>query len=133
MNTLYSHMKRNKLMYLAGGSCIMVGSVFGLILSINRKINSTSDALQILKATRSKLSEISTVNYVPNQKIVEFIGRNGHPGNVIYCNETKQVFKSNREAARELGIDSRDLWAYLKGIKPTARGFTFTSIGEAKK
>lgn len=125
-------MQRNKIMYLAGGSCLMIGSVIGLFLSINRKINHTSNALQILKATRSKLSELPSVDFVPKEKIVDFIGRNGHPGNVIYCNETKQLFKSNREAARELGIDSRDLWAYLKGLKPTARGFTFKTIGEAQ-
>lgn len=132
MNTLYSHIERNKLLYLAGGSCLMVGGIFGLFLKINRKLNKTSNALKILKATRARLAEAPSVNYVSGPKIVDFIGRNGHPGNVIYCNETKQIFKSNREAARELGIDSRDLWAYLKGIKPTARGFTFTRIGEAQ-
>lgn len=110
----------------------MVGSMMGLLLTLNKKVNSTSDALQILKATRTKLSALPDMDFLANQKIVDFIGRNGHPGNVIYCNETKQVFKSNREAIRELGIDSRDLWAYLKGIKPTARGFTFKSIGEAQ-
>lgn len=132
MNILYSHVMRNKLLYLAGGSCLMVGGMFGLFLRINKKLNSTANALQILKATRAKMAQLPSIDFVPKDKIVDFIGRNGHPGNVIYCNETKQVFKSNREAARELGIDSRDLWAYLKGIKPTARGFTFTSIGEAQ-
>jgi hypothetical protein len=113
----------------------MFGSLFGIALVINKKVEDTANALSIFKSARSRaraMNATTDIKVVLGDNIINYIGRNGHPGNVIYCNETKQVFKSHREATRELGIDSRDLWAYLKGIKPNARGFTFTKVGEAQ-
>lgn len=130
---LSNHVKRHRRKYIAGGICLVLGSIVGVILSINKKVEDASTALSVLKSARSRqVPPTPDIRVLVDNNIVNYIGRNGHPGNVIYCNETKQVFKSHREATRELGIDSRDLWAYLKGIKPDARGYTFTRVGEAQ-
>lgn len=111
------HFKRYKIRYMTGGICLTLVGVVAMVTS-----------KQVDDTTLTKYNDEITNNL----NLINLVGRNGHPGNVIYCNETKQVFRSHREATRELGIDNRDLWAYLKGIKPTARGFTFKKIGEAR-
>lgn len=129
---LANHVKRHKVKYIAGGICLMFGALIGVALSINEKVEKATTALQVLKSARSRVIKPPDIRVMVDNNIINYIGRNGHPGNVIYCNETKQVFKSHREATRELGIDSRDLWAYMKGIKPDAKGYTFTKVGEAQ-
>jgi hypothetical protein len=119
---IIEHVKRHKVKYIVGGTCLVLGGLFGMYISSNRA-KVLIDSVTIDEPVINKIQN--------NVNIISHIGRNGHPGNVIYCNETKQVFKSHREACRELGIDNRDLWAYIKRLKPTARGFTFTSVGEA--
>lgn len=140
LNVVYNHVRRHKLKYITGGFCIMFTSMLGVVFTLSRKVDGVYGNLDVLRRVRPKLPEISDIDVVKtgsdilkaSADIVSSIGRNGHPGNVIYCNETKQIFRSHREATRELGIDSRDLWAYLKGIKPNARGYTFTRVGEAQ-
>lgn len=111
------HFKRYRVRYMTGGICLTIVGILGLLAT--RNVNDIKLTVDHDEVTN-------------NLNIASLVGRNGHPGNVIYCNETKQVFRSHREATRELGIDNRDLWAYLKGIKPTARGFTFKKLGEAR-
>lgn len=119
---IINHVKRHKVKYIVGGTCLILGGLLGMYIS-KGKARVIIDSVTIDEPVINKIQN--------NVNIMNHIGRNGHPGNVIYCNETKQVFKSHREACRELGIDNRDLWAYIKRLKPTARGFTFTSVGEA--
>lgn len=119
-----NHVKRHRIKYITGGACLFIGGILGMYITSNYKANMKQVVIDTI--------EEPVVNNIENNiNIINHIGRNGHPGNVIYCNETKQVFKSHREACRELGIDNRDLWAYIKQLKPTARGFTFKSVGEA--
>lgn len=128
-----NHVVRHKRKYMAGAFCLMFGSMFGIALVINKKVEKTAEALSIFKSARSRMAPpIPDIKVAIDNNFINYIGRNGHPGNVIYCNETKQLFKSHREATRELGLDNRDLWAYLKGLKPDAKGFTFTKVGEAQ-
>jgi hypothetical protein len=129
---LFDHFKRNKGKYISGGLCLMVGSVVGVYLSINRRAVDAANTFKTIVPATITMPKVNDDAILESLNIVSHIGRNGHPGNVIYCNETKQVFKSHREAARELGIDCRDLWAYFKGLKSSARGYTFKGFGEAR-
>lgn len=127
---IVDHVRRHKVKYIIGGACLIIGGLIGRHVSVQRHEIMKSLGNTVVNNTENIMRK--TENIVENNiNIVNLLGRNGHPGNVIYCNETKQVFKSHREACRELGIDNRDLWAYIKRLKPTARGFTFTSVGEA--
>jgi hypothetical protein len=117
-----NHFRRNRSKYFAGGICLIVGSLIGMYASRVKR-----QPVEV-EPVRPQL-----VEDILGNDIIKHIGRNGHPGNVIYCNETKQVFRSHREATRELGINSRDLWEYLKGLKGNARGYTFKKLGEANK
>jgi hypothetical protein len=120
------HFVRNKGKYFAGGICLLIGGVIGLYASRYKRID-------VVTSIPDPISQIAASFIDDGGDIINHIGRNGHPGNVIYCNETQQIFRSHREATRELGINSRDLWAYLKGLKANARGYTFKKLGEANK
>lgn len=129
-----SHFKRHRRRYVAGGLCLLIGGVIGAYSFRNKKLVVTPIPvpLKITYPTNLEMATTPIFDGGTEHAIIKHIGRNGHPGNVIYCNETKQLFRSHREATRELGIDSRDLWAYLKGLKPSAKGYTFKRVGEAQ-
>jgi len=58
--------------------------------------------------------------------------RRMHPGNVIKCNETGEIFASERRAADLLGLSRTTLGQHLKGNQNAVNGLTFTKIGEAQ-
>ncbi len=60
--------------------------------------------------------------------------RLGHPGWIIRCLETDDIFPSQNNAAKSMGLNPRTLSAYLNGKTSSisVSGFTFERICEAK-
>ena len=61
---------------------------------------------------------------------VQQLARRGHPGNVIKCVETGEVFVSQNRAAAAYGISAKALRNSLRGLKETAGGYHFEFVGE---
>lgn len=64
--------------------------------------------------------------------ITTVLERRGHPGNMLRCNETGELFASQNRAADLMGINKRDLSQHLHGVTDSVRGYTFTNLGEAQ-
>lgn len=108
-----THVKNNKKVYIAAGVGVAVGA--GVVLCLGDRVNVTQIAIgknNVLKQTT-------------------LLVRRGHPGFVIKCKETGEVFASQNRAAEALGVSARSIARHLKGEHPNAGGFTFENLGEA--
>lgn len=120
-----THVKENKKLYIGIGIGVAVGVTVTVILAKTDVINIT-DSFKL---------ELGTIKYksptTTNNIVVTELARRGHPGNMIMCNETGEVFASQNRAAELLGLSPSNLSQHLKGRQPSVSGFTFTNLGEA--
>lgn len=63
-------------------------------------------------------------------EVIQQLIRRGHPGNIIKCVETGEVFASQNRAADALGVSKTALGKHLKGFADSANGYHFELIGE---
>lgn len=110
-----AHVKKNKAIYI-GTAVGVAGVATGVILGRRN----TAIVLQY----KPEGSPITLT------QIVELV-RRGHPGKVLRCIETGEVFASQNRAASTLGIDPGAIARYLAGSNPTAGGYTFEYLGDA--
>jgi len=68
----------------------------------------------------------TTTNIVTTQLV-----RRGHPGNIIKCVDTGEMFASQNRAAQATGIHPFELYRHLAGQIDTAGGMRFVKLGEA--
>lgn len=110
------HLKKYKKEYIIGGVCITAGVVIGVVVS-------KSDSIKIGNNGIAIGSKIITTDVN--------LTRRGHPGNVIKCNETGEIFASQRRAAQAMGLSNIELYNQLAGRAEKAKGYTFEKLGEA--
>ena len=110
------HFKKHKVKYIVGGACLTAGVVIGVVVS-------DSDSIKIGNNGIAIGSKIITTDVN--------LTRRGHPGNVIRCNETGEIFASQRRAAAAMGLSNIELYNQLSGRADTAKGYTFEKLGEA--
>ena len=114
------HFKRNKDTYIVGGACLTAGVVIGVVVS--KSVRSESDdVITNVKGIFIKSPVTTNVH----------LERRGHPGNVIRCNETGEIFASQRRAAEVMGISRMALSNQLSGKVDSVKGYTFEKLGEA--
>ena len=126
------HLNKHKGKYITGGLVVAgvgVGVYIGKRMGVEVDGDDIHTTIDMFNPKNSKLINSNNGNVVNN--VVNHIGRNGHPGNVLYCFETKQVFKSQNEAARELKIPANRISEYLNGNRDNVKGYTFEKLGEA--
>ena len=112
------HLKDNKKIYLIGAGGLVVGVVVGFV--------SSGKAIQIVDSFNIKYKSPTT-----NTVIAELV-RRGHPGNLIRCVETGEVFASQQRAAEVLDVNPGNLSRHLNGKLASVNGKTFELIGEAQ-
>lgn len=111
------HVKENRTAYIVGGVCFAAGAA-GSALLLHQSVIVDSFKFQWKTVTHN---EVTTV-----------LARRGHPGNIIKCNETGELFSSQNRAADLLGINPAILSQHLNGKLASANGHTFTKLGEAR-
>ena len=111
-----AHLRENKRLYLTGGLCFLGGAL---------TVAGHKGTIQIVDSFNVKYKS-SAVNVV-----IAELARRGHPGNLVKCNETGEVFASQNRAAEALGIFASDLSRHLRGKSAHAGGYTFEKLGEA--
>lgn len=114
------HIQDHKNVYLAAGGGLVVGGISVLL--------GTQDVSATIKTT-TVLPWKSTVTHNITQTTT--LIRRGHPGYVIKCLETGELFASQGRTADVMGISAANLSQHLNGKYPHAGGFTFERMGEA--
>lgn|SRR5512136_630616 len=110
---LKSHIKENKKVYIVGGVCFVVG------------VSSTIVLCNKVRVTGIVIGKNNTLTQTT------ILIRRGHPGNVIRCNETGEVFASQGRTASVMGINAARLSEHLSGKRDQVSGYTFEKLGEA--
>jgi DNA endonuclease I-HmuI-like, NUMOD-like domain len=113
-----THMQEHKEAWIAGGVCFAVGLGGGLAVG-------GPQLIQIVDAFNFKYKSPTTT------QIINMLVRRGHPGFVIKCNETGEVFASQNRMAEALGLKPTDVAQQLNGHRSHAKGYTFERLGEA--
>lgn len=121
------HMQEHRVTYIVGAGCLVVGAA-GAVLVMARRgcIGSPEQTVDVLNKTQGIFWHSPVTNVV--QTTLE---RRGHPGNIIRCDQTGEVFASQGRAADLMGLNSGNLSAHLTGRSPHIKGLTFTKLGEA--
>ena len=120
-NEVKESIKQNKTAYIAGTVGVAIGVGATLLATHNGDQFNTIAQSVIVNRSKAKHIEIY-------QQMLE---RRGHPGNMILCNETGEIFASQNRAAAANELSASLLSQHLAGKFPTAKGMTFTDLGEA--
>lgn len=119
-----SHIQNHKAVYVSGVSCLVVGALAGAISSGKMENKQFADAWKILHI------QYKSPN-VNNLEQTTVLVRRGHPGNIVKCVETGEIFASQQRASEALGISASNLSRHLRGDMPHVKGLTFEGLGEA--
>jgi hypothetical protein len=115
-----AHLRENKKVYIAGGTGLVVGAAGVLLFGTEQIV--IVDAIKVQLGWKSP-----TTN-----NITTLLVRRGHPGYVVRCNETGELFASQNRAASMMGINPSAISQQLSGKYEKANGYTFTKLGEAQ-
>lgn len=113
---LKNHIKTHKEAYITGGVCLVVGAA--TILIVTKK----SDAL--IKVTARGIfykSPITAGVVIPQ----------GHPGYVVQNTSTGEIFMSQAQAAKAVGVQPSVMSSHLNGKTPDVSGYIFERLGVA--
>jgi hypothetical protein len=64
--------------------------------------------------------------------VTTILERRGHPGFMVRCKETGEVWASQNRAAACMNISESELSKHLNGLTNHVKGKTFERLGEAK-
>jgi hypothetical protein len=115
-----NHVKRHQVVYSFGAGVAVTGVT---VLIFRRAMPQGGLRNTAFLVFRNR----QTVNNV----IITQLERRGHPGYIIKCNETGEVFASQARAADAMGINRPNLVSHLNGRLPHTGGYTFERLGEA--
>lgn len=111
-----THLRENKKVYIVGGSALLIGFTGGALYA--------AGGIQI----------IDSFNFLkwasPHTSFTVLI-RRGHPGNIVKCIETGELFGSQNHAAAANGMSRSMLSQHLNGKTEAAKGLHFEKLGEA--
>lgn len=121
MSKISDHFDRHHKTYKVLGVGVLIGVTTTLIIT---KTQTGNTAVQKVVAFRT--GDIT-------QNVIQQLSRRGHPGIVVRCNETGEIFASIKRASELLELDRTALTRHLQGLKDSVGGFTFEVLGEATK
>ena len=120
------HFKDHKEAYITGGVCLVVGAAVTYLVIKQDQILESDETVSLINNFQGLFYKSPITN-----DITQLVVRRGHPGFLIQCNETKTIFASINQAAKEMGLNAGNLSSHLHGKNPHVGGFTFTNLGEA--
>jgi hypothetical protein len=113
------HFVDNKKFYIGVGVGAAVATTV-TVLIMNGRVPTEEGSIKIINKIVGDHNSITT-----------YLVRRGHPGFLIKCVETGEVFASQNRAAQVMGVSAQAIARHLKGENPHAGGFTFENLGEA--
>lgn len=123
-----SHFERNKAAYISGGVFFIAGVTY--LATRGHYAGGLQSATE--GSTRITVSPLSLFsNRMTNNTVITTLERRGHPGWIVKCKETGELFASQNRAAEANGIDPSIMSRHLNGVFENAQGKHFERIGEA--
>lgn len=124
LENVKDHFKKHKTAYIIGGVAVVSVAVgFAVGFSTYRRLDIQAQAkAQVVGLINWKSPAIANAVVVPQ----------GHPGFVIQCNETGEIFMSQNQAAKAMDVNPSTLSGHLNGKYDNAGGNTFTRLGVAQ-
>lgn len=110
------HIERNQTAYISGAIGIVLGGI-GTFLFM-------SDDAQIIDSFKF-------INWKSPHTSQTIMIRRGHPGNVVRCIQTGELFASQNRAAKVNDVNAGQLAQHLAGKFDSIKGLTFEKLGEA--
>ena len=121
---LKDHVARHKVAYsFAAG--VVVTSV--TLIVFKRCVNSHTMG----SATNTTFFSFLSPQTATTNTYVTDLTRRGHPGKIIRCKETGELFASIHRGADMMGVNRGNLSSHLAGRLPSVGGHTFEFLGEA--
>ena len=121
LEKIKAHIKSNKAVYLVAGAvvtaagCVYVGYRVGSAKAIEQQLNNS-------------ITQIGIGNTATLEVYVEALG---DPGNIIQDITTGTIYASQRQAARELGLDPARVSEQVRGIRDHVNGHKFEFLAKA--
>lgn len=119
LEKIKTHLQENKEIYVAAAVGAGLGAAAVAATLLLKKQVVIVDSFKIQWKS-------NTTNHV-----VTTLVRRGHPGYLVRCLQTGEVFASQNRAAAAMGINRGDLSSHLNGKYASAGGYVFERLGEA--
>lgn len=120
------HFRDHKEAYITGGVCLVVGAAVTYLVVKGSDVLECDETVTLVNNFQGLFYKSPITN-----DITQLVVRRGHPGFMIQCNETKTVFASINQAAKEMGFSAGNISSHLSGKNAHVGGYTFTNLGEA--
>ncbi|QED11565.1 helix-turn-helix DNA-binding domain protein [Arthrobacter phage Qui] len=111
------HFSDNKKLYIGIG--------IGVAVTVTAVVIFPDKGIQIVDAFKLQVNSPTTNNVIQAN-----LARRGHPGNIVRCVTTGEVFASQKRAAEANGLSVSSLIRHLNGERPDVKGLTFELLGE---
>lgn len=116
MDKIKTHFDENKKAYIIGGSVVVVGIAGGFILGNRGQVSISNPAM---------------INYKPVANTVQVqMDRPGPKSFMVQCLENQQTYPSLRQAAKDLGVNVRELSDHIRGLQDSVAGLHFEKKAE---
>lgn len=115
-----THIKENKSTYIALGAGLVIGGATVYLIGSPASKQIVDSFKIYYKSPHTSVNQVITN-----------LERRGHPGFLIKCKETGEVFASQSRAADILKVNPGDLSKHLNGTKDHAGGLHFERLGLA--
>lgn len=116
LEQIKTHVRENKKAYVIGGSAAAAGITAGLILGSRGQISISNPAM---------------INYKPIANTVQVqMTRPGPKSFMVQCLENQQTYPSLRQAAKDLGVNVRELSEHIRGLQDSVAGLHFEKVAE---
>lgn len=119
-NKIKEHWNNHKEKYLIGATALSTGIAIGLAIQI-RNMTVQGEAVAMNNA-------LININPTANAVVVP----QGHPGYVIQNLDTGEIYMSQNQAAKALGISATILSQHLNGKVDDVSGMKFNRLGVAQ-
>jgi hypothetical protein len=119
INTVKTHLKTHKKVYIVGAACLTIGVLGGFYLR--------RDAPAVV--IDPKIQQL--FSWKPTATIEVHIEALGDPGNIIQDLTTQTVYASQNQAARALNVNPARISEHLAGKIPNVKGHEFQYLGKA--
>ncbi len=123
------HVRNNKTTYIVGASCLAVGAACSFVYFRSSLVP------EVIIAPVQKniaLAQYKPSNHLTQQVTIELPAR-GHRRNVIVNDNTGEIFASQNEAARKLGVSPACVSQHLNGSRDNLNGVVLKNLGENVK
>ena len=116
LEQIKTHLSENKTAYILGGSAVAVAIAGGFILGSRGQISISNPAM---------------INYKPIANTVQVqMTRPGPKSFMVQCLENQQTYPSLRQAAKDLGVNVRELSEHIRGLQDSVAGLHFEKVAE---